>query len=71
MKIVRKTCYTRLEKNRPLELSVEFEEKLHLQTCATQGTLAIANDDRKRLTLAFEKLPLRFRDSSLSGIERE
>jgi len=34
MKIVRKTCYTRLEKNRPLELGVEFEEKLHLQTCA-------------------------------------
>lgn len=62
LQIVRNTCYTWLEKNRPLELSMEFDEELHLQTCATPETLAIASDDRKRLTLALETLPPRFRE---------
>ena len=62
LQIVRNTCYTWLEKNRPLELSMEFDEELHLQTCATPETLAIAGDDRKRLTLALETLPPRFRE---------
>ncbi len=62
LQIVRNTCYTWLEKNRPMELSMEFDEELHLQTCATPETLAIAGDDRKRLTLALEKLPPRFRE---------
>src|SRR6266480_1815036 len=56
------TCYTWLEKNRPMELSMEFDEELHLQTCATPETLAVAGDDRKRLTLALETLPPRFRE---------
>jgi RNA polymerase sigma factor (sigma-70 family) len=29
LQIVRNTCYTWLEKNRPRELSVEFNEELH------------------------------------------
>jgi RNA polymerase sigma-70 factor, ECF subfamily len=62
LQIVRNTCYTWLEKNRPMELSMEFDEELHLPTCATPETLAIAGDDRKRLTLALEKLPPRFRE---------
>jgi len=62
LQIVRNACYTWLEKNRPLELSMEFDEELHLQTCATPETLAIAGDDRKRLTLALETLPPRFRE---------
>jgi len=62
LQIVRNTCYTWLEKNRPMELSMEFDEELHLQTCATPETLAIAGDDRKRLTLALETLPPRFRE---------
>jgi RNA polymerase sigma-70 factor (ECF subfamily) len=62
LQIVRNTCYTWLEKNRPLELSMEFDEELHPQTCATPETLAIAGDDRKRLTLALETLPPRFRE---------
>jgi len=45
-----------------MELSMEFDEELHLQTCATPETLAIAGDDRKRLTLAIETLPPRFRE---------
>jgi RNA polymerase sigma-70 factor (ECF subfamily) len=62
LQIVRNTCYTWLEKNRPMELSMEFDEELHLQTCATPETLAIAGDDRKRLILALETLPARFRE---------
>jgi RNA polymerase sigma factor (sigma-70 family) len=56
LQIVRNTCYTWLEKNRPMELSMEFDEELHLQTCATPETLAIAGADRKRLTLALSSL---------------
>jgi len=62
LQIVRNTCYTWLEKNRPMELSAEFDEELHQQTSATPETLAIIADDRNRLTLALETLPPRFRE---------
>jgi len=62
LQIVRNTCYTWLEKNRPMELSTEFDEDIHLQACATPETLAIAGDDRERLILALETLPSRFRE---------
>ena len=62
LQIVRNTCYTWLEKNRPMELSVEFDEELHLQTCATPETIAIAGDNRERLTRALETLPPRYRE---------
>jgi RNA polymerase sigma-70 factor (ECF subfamily) len=62
LQIVRNTCYSWLEKNRPMELSLEFDEELHLQASATPETLAMAGDDRKRLVLALETLPPRFRE---------
>jgi RNA polymerase sigma-70 factor (ECF subfamily) len=62
LQIVRNTCYSWLEKNRPMELSMEFDEELHLQACATPETLAMAGDDRERLILALETLPPRFRE---------
>jgi len=62
LQIVRNTCYTWLEKNRPMELNVEFDEELHLQTCPTPETIAIAGDDRERLSRALETLPPRFRE---------
>jgi RNA polymerase sigma-70 factor (ECF subfamily) len=62
LQIVRNTCYTWLEKNRPLELSVEFDEELHLQTRPTPETIAIGSEDREHLTRALEKLPPRFRE---------
>jgi RNA polymerase sigma-70 factor (ECF subfamily) len=62
LQIVRNTCYSWLEKNRPMELSTEFNEELHLRACATPETLAMAGDDRKRLGLALETLPPRFRE---------
>jgi RNA polymerase sigma-70 factor (ECF subfamily) len=45
-----------------MELSMEFDEELHVQTCATPETLAIVGDERKRLTVALEMLPPRFRE---------
>jgi RNA polymerase sigma-70 factor (ECF subfamily) len=62
LQIVRNTCYTWLEKNRPMELSVEFDEELHLESCATPETIAIAGDERECLTRALETLPPRFRE---------
>lgn len=62
LRIVRNTCYTWLEKNRSLDLSVPFDEELHLQGCDTPETLAITDDDRGRLTRALETLPPRFRE---------
>ena len=57
LQIVRNTCYTWLEKNSPMELSVEFDEDLHQQTIrGSPESLAIAGDKRERLTRALETL---------------
>jgi len=45
LQIVRNTCYTWLEKNRPVELMTEFDEELHPQPSASPEALAIAGAD--------------------------
>jgi RNA polymerase sigma-70 factor (ECF subfamily) len=62
LQIVRNSCYTWLEKNRPMELSTEFDEELYPQPGATPESLAIAGDNRERLTRALEALPPRSRE---------
>ena len=62
LQIVRNTCYTWLEKHRPMELTTEFDENLYPQASATPESLAIAGDNRERLTRALEDLPPRFRE---------
>ncbi len=62
LQIVRNTCYTWLEKNRSVDLTVEFDEDLHPQAAVTPETLAIAGDNRERLMRALEELPARFRE---------
>jgi RNA polymerase sigma-70 factor (ECF subfamily) len=62
LQIVRNTCYSWLEKNRPRELMVEFDEELHPHPVATPESIAIADEDRERLTRALETLPPRFRE---------
>jgi RNA polymerase sigma factor (sigma-70 family) len=62
LQIVRNSCYTWLEKNRPMELAVEFDEELFPQSAVTPESLAIAADNRERLTRALEDLPPRFRE---------
>ena len=62
LQIVRNTCYTWLEKNRPVELMTQFDEELHPQPSVSPETLAIAGDNRERLGRALETLPPRFRE---------
>jgi RNA polymerase sigma-70 factor (ECF subfamily) len=62
LQIVRNTCYSWLEKNRPRELMVEFDEELHLQSVTNPESIAITNNHRERLTRALEALPSRFRE---------
>jgi RNA polymerase sigma-70 factor (ECF subfamily) len=62
LQIVRNTCYSWLEKNRPRELMVEFDEELHLQSVTNPESIAITKNDRERLTRALEALPSRFRE---------
>jgi RNA polymerase sigma-70 factor, ECF subfamily len=62
LQIVRNTCYTWLEKNRSVDLTTEFDEALYPQAAVTPETLAIAGDNRERLTRALEELPARFRE---------
>ena len=62
LQIVRNTCFTWLEKNRPVEAATEFDEDLHTQPGPSPEALAIAGDNRERLTRALEELPARFRE---------
>jgi RNA polymerase sigma-70 factor (ECF subfamily) len=62
LQIVRNTCYTWLEKNRPAELMTEFNEEVHQQPSANPETLASQTDDRERLKRALEGLPPRARE---------
>jgi RNA polymerase sigma-70 factor (ECF subfamily) len=62
LQIVRNTCYTWLEKNRPVELMTEFDEEVHQRPSANPESLAIAGDNRERLHRALETLPARFRE---------
>jgi RNA polymerase sigma factor (sigma-70 family) len=62
LQIVRNTCYSWLEKNRPRDLMVEFDEELHPQPVATPESIAIAEEGRARLNRALETVPPRFRE---------
>ena len=62
LQIVRNTCYTWLEKNRPSELMTEFDEEIHQRPGANPETLAAQADERQRLMLALESLAPRSRE---------
>lgn len=62
LRIVRNTCYSWLEKNRPMEAMEEFNEELHQSSPTTPETLAIAGDNQEKLRRALESLPPRFRE---------
>jgi RNA polymerase sigma-70 factor, ECF subfamily len=62
LQIVRNTCYTWLEKNRPAELMTEFNEEVHQQPSANPETLASRNEHRELLMRAIESLPARARE---------
>jgi len=60
--IVRNTCYSWLDKNRRVKDMTEFDEELHGLLGPTPEALAIADDNRERLTHALESLPERYRE---------
>ena len=62
LRIVRNTCYTWLEKNRPAELMTEFKEDVHQLPSLSPEMLALQADDRQRLMRALESLPARARE---------
>lgn len=62
LQIVRNSCYTWMEKNRRAKDMAEFDEQVHGKASATPEALAIAGDDRERLTRALESLPARVRE---------
>jgi RNA polymerase sigma-70 factor (ECF subfamily) len=62
LQIVRNTCYSWLEKNRPMEQMAEFNEELYIPADITPETLAIAANDRDTLTRALETLAPRHRE---------
>ena len=62
LQIVRNSCYTWLEKNRPLELMTEFDEELHVQPSANPETLASRANEREGLMRALESLSPRSRE---------
>lgn len=62
LQIVRNTCYSWLQKNRPSEDAMEFNEDLHGTPSATPEALAMARENREMLTRALEALPPRYRE---------
>ena len=62
LQIVRNTCYTWLEKNRPVELMAEFDETLHPSPAANPEQAAVASSEKEKLTRALETLPPRSRE---------
>src|SRR5215471_11012023 len=62
LRIVRNSCYSWLEKNRPTELMTEFDEESHCRPAPTPETLAVQADERRTLMQALESLPPRSRE---------
>jgi len=63
LKIVRNTCYTQLQKNRPQELAT-FDEKIHSENDDSMNpeTLLLRSADSQLLRQALEELPVNFRE---------
>jgi RNA polymerase sigma-70 factor (ECF subfamily) len=62
LQIVRNSCYTWLQGNRPADLMAEFNEEVHQQQSQTPESLTVQADERKRLAQALETLPARARE---------
>jgi RNA polymerase sigma factor (sigma-70 family) len=70
LQIVRNTCYSWLGKNRPFELTTEFDEELHQRPGPTPEAVAAQNHERYQLMQALESLPARSREIIvLRGLE--
>ena len=63
LKIVRNTCYTWLEKNRPREPMTTFDETRHSAPAAEPDAPLVASEDRELLRQALGELPDEFREA--------
>jgi RNA polymerase sigma-70 factor, ECF subfamily len=62
LQIVRNTCYTWMERNRPMNSAVEFDESLHLSPLPSPEAQALASNEREWLIKALERLSPRSRE---------
>jgi RNA polymerase sigma factor (sigma-70 family) len=64
LKIVRNTCYTLLQNNRPQELATTFDEEIHSEKSCSMNpeTLLMRGGDSQLLRRALEELPMKFRE---------
>jgi RNA polymerase sigma factor (sigma-70 family) len=64
LKIVRNTCYSFFEKNRPAELAEEFDETVHTAATEALGAEAalLQSVDSQLLRAALDELPVSFRE---------
>jgi RNA polymerase sigma-70 factor (ECF subfamily) len=64
LKIVRNTCYSFFEKNRPADLAEEFDEKIHTAGTEQPGAEAalLQLDEGRMLREALNELPANFRE---------
>jgi RNA polymerase sigma-70 factor (ECF subfamily) len=62
LQIVRNTCYSWLDKNRKVKDMTEFNEEVHGQQSPSPEHLAIASNDRERLSVALNSLSPRYRE---------
>jgi RNA polymerase sigma-70 factor (ECF subfamily) len=62
LQIVRNSCYTWLDKNRRVKDMTEFNEEEHGLPSPSPETLAIAGNDRERLSKALNSLSPRYRE---------
>ncbi len=64
LQIVRNTCYTQLQNNRPQELATTFDEEIHNEKSGSMNpeTLLLRSRDSQLLRQALEELPVNFRE---------
>ncbi|MEP7075555.1 MAG: sigma-70 family RNA polymerase sigma factor [Acidobacteriota bacterium] len=62
LKIVRNTCYTWIQKNRPREIVSEFDEGLHDVETENPETILIRDIDKQKVREQMEQLPAEFRE---------
>lgn len=64
LKIVRNTCYTQLQNNRPQELATTFDEEIHSEDDGSMNPemLLLRSADSQLLRRALEELPMNFRE---------
>jgi RNA polymerase sigma-70 factor (ECF subfamily) len=62
LQIVRNSCYSWLEKNRPMEFNAEFDEQMHAHPAPSPESAAVQANQREHLSRALESLAPRARE---------